>query len=122
MKLVTKAKHWATLALVVSLSVWFVGCAKETSAPVKPVTNGAPKKQPQAGSTGGAAEVPEQSETAKEPEAKTEEKPAEEKPAEEKKSDEKPADEKPAEEKKSEEKKSDDKPAEEKPAEEKKSE
>lgn len=117
MKLVTKAKHWATLALVVSLSVWFVGCAKETSTPVKPLTNGAPQKQPQAGSTGGAAEVPEQSETAKEPEAKTEEKPADEKPSEEKKSDEKPAEEKPAEEKKS-----DDKPAEEKPAEEKKSE
>jgi hypothetical protein len=118
MKLVHKLKHCVALSLVVSLGLWLAGCAKETTAPVKPVTNGAPKKLPQAGSTAGpGAEVPEQSETSKEPAAKSDDKPAEEKPAEEKKSDEKPADDKPVEEKKS-----DDKPAEEKPSEEKKSE
>jgi hypothetical protein len=116
MKLVRNLKSWIALTLAVSMSLWVVGCAKETTAPVAPVANGAPKKQPQAGSTAGpGAEVPEQTEAT----AKSDEKPAVEKPAEEKKSDDKPADDKPAEEKKSEEKKSDDKPADDKPAEEK---
>jgi hypothetical protein len=57
-------------------------------------------KAPQAGSTGGpGAEVPEQTETPKEPAAKSDDKPAEAKP------DEKPAEKKPAEEKPAEEKK-----------------
>lgn len=108
MNLVTNLKRGVALTLVVGLCAWFVGCAKETTAPVKPVTNGAPPvKVPVAGSTGGpGAEVPDQSETAKEPTAKSDEKPAdakpEEKPAEEKPAEEKKSDEKPAEEKKSE--------------------
>ncbi|MBI5757366.1 MAG: hypothetical protein HZA46_02465 [Planctomycetales bacterium] len=111
MKLVKSAKNWAMLAMFVSLTMWFSGCAKETNTPAKPAANGKPPvKAPQAGSTGGpGAEVPEQTEANKEPAAKSDDKPAEDKPAEAK-PDEKPAEEKPAEKK----------PADEKPADEKK--